>query len=506
MGRYSGPNGQSSVASKWYLLSLMGWSLVLMLAAFHVVFGELSTAHEYVRGQSVWALLVACLSLKDGAMLLMMQSADVTRKYIAAWQFVLWISAAIVLTMTHRAPFRVASNGYFAVWLGAASAVALAFEEFQQALTATTPLKATAVYTACGFVLLVDSSEFIGEGDPFTCGNAFTGIGGRDCSGGLASFAFVYGLMSMCFGILLMLLMYVHAGTPPTTSVLAPLIIRLRSTLATLAAFVVDGPIRIVASYKLTPLKGVGTFLLAFAISAALSLTYFFPPYSDLDNGFVACWLSVSSAAMLLQEPPQVAEVEEPRNLAVITTISGDAAAAELGVSGLDDPSRRSLQVQVPAERPSKRLLQRTHSGETRPPFITVLGLACILVVIAAAERLNGPRHEGVANGVSSADGEAVYALVSCAITLIVLMVRYVLLEMKMLPMDDNKAYIVRVSMSSLVAVLWTIAALLLTFVGPFVDVGNGYVATVAAFGGSIALVLDDIKVQSVLLASRPLQ
>ena len=115
MGRYSGPNGQSSVASKWYLLSLMGWSLVLMLAAFHVVFGELSTAHEYVRGQSVWALLVACLSLKDGAMLLMMQSADVTRKYIAAWQFVLWISAAIVLTMTHRAPFRVASNGYFAV-------------------------------------------------------------------------------------------------------------------------------------------------------------------------------------------------------------------------------------------------------------------------------------------------------------------------------------------------------------------------------------------------------
>lgn len=232
---------------------------------------------------------------------------------MAAWQLILWLSAAIVLTMTYRAPFRVASNGWFATWLGAASAVALALEEFQKAVTATTPLKAVAAYTGAGLVLLADSSQYLGRDDPFVCANRYTGVT-HACAAGLANFAFAYGLLSSFFGLCLALLMYVHAGTPPSSPLLAPLVGRVRGALQFPAAIVIDGPMRVVSGAKITPLKVLGGFLLAFAVSAALALTYFFPPYADIDNGFVACWLSVGASALLLQEPPQVAEIStEPR-------------------------------------------------------------------------------------------------------------------------------------------------------------------------------------------------
>ena len=45
----TGPNGNASAASKRYLLLLMGWGLVLLLASLHVAFDELSNESHYVR-------------------------------------------------------------------------------------------------------------------------------------------------------------------------------------------------------------------------------------------------------------------------------------------------------------------------------------------------------------------------------------------------------------------------------------------------------------------------
>ena len=91
-------------------------------------------------------------------------------------------------------------------------------------------------------------------------------------------------------------------------------------------------------------------------------------------------------------------------------------------------------------------------------------------------------------------------------LTLAILAVRYIVVDMKAAPLDDNREYVVRVSTSALLCTMWTVSAILFTFVGPFVDIGNGYVATAASLGGSVAMLLDDFTVQSLLLASRPLE
>jgi len=510
--RYSGPNGQASATSKRCVTSLMVCALVLLLASMHVVFGELSFhSSHYVRGQSVWALIVSCLALRDGSMLLMMQSADVVRKYVAGWQLLLWLATAIVVTATYRAPFQVASNGYFAVWLGTASAATFALEEFQQAVTAATPYKATATYTAAGLVLIIESSQFLGQfdenTDKFACINLYSGVL-DECSSAMVGLGVAYGTITFAVGLGLMILMYVHAGQPPSHPLVAPAFVRLRTCLEPAASFLLNGPMMELYGLKLTPLKALGAFLVAFAIAIALCLTYFFPPFTDIDNGFLACWISVASAALLLQDPPQdPTDIEQPRNLAVITTISGDAAAAELGVTDIDHRASVALdegRPNVAAERPSKKLLPAT-GAQAKLPLVAVLAISTFLVMIAAADRLGGER-EGVAAGVVDAEGECTWALICCALTWAILLVRYAIVDYKIIQLDDNNEYLVRASLSSVLAGMWTISAIVLTFIGPFLDTGNGYIATAAAFGASVALVLDDFAVQSILLASRPLQ
>lgn len=99
--------------------------------------------------------------------------------------------------------------------------------------------------------------------------------------------------------------------------------------------------------------------------------------------------------------------------------------------------------------------------------------------------------------------GASVWAIVCSALTLLLLVGRYAIIDLRFPPLDDQKDYVVRTSIAVMLTALWAISAVVLTFIAPFVDTGNGYVATVGAFGFAVALLLHESAVQSVVIARR---
>ena len=421
----------------------------------------------------IGALLVAVLTLRDAMMILTMPHADTTRSYIAYCLAILWL--VIVLITTVHASFEVAGNGYFSAWLGLSAAVVLLLEEKQRALAVSPHVRAAASYTAAGLLLVIESAQYAFKSSAsFACVNAALGVP-TVCSSGLAGFAIAYGVVSVVFGASLLVLMVMHKGDASTSGSRLPA--ALRVPLANVAALVLDGPPVVVGGLKIVPFRVLTGLLLVLSLATALSLTYFFPPYTDLGNGFLACWVSVCSAAMLLRGDP-LAELDKPTladNLAVMSTITSDAAAAELGVPTVDAGAAGS--------RPTNHLLPPTPG---KPPLASALAIAAGLVVVAGVDRLD--------DEFADLHAECMWAIVCGSLTLLALLVRAAIISGQPVQLDEYTMWAARAYLAGVLTAVWAASVLVLTFIGPFVDTGNGYVATWAAFGCAVALVLDETK------------
>ena len=302
-------------------------------------------------GAGIWSLMVAFITLRDTAVLAFMTSQDASRKITASLLVLLWLLTTIATTI--EGPFRAAGNGYFAVWFGLASAALLALEELEKTLAADVHFVSAAVYTTAGVVLGFDSAPFLlnaadyyyleanpnfptvmpappplPPSAPTSATNATNSTAdnfglrrlsalptlmmrtgpdlpgassGFPCNDGIASvtdlpnsiapqhyctkfdsnWAFAYGVVSAALGALLLLLLAVKANAVP--SIARPV----DKFLASLADFI-EFEMRM---YKIniTGLQIYGAFCLSLAVAAGITLTYYFPPFSNIDDHADGC-------------------------------------------------------------------------------------------------------------------------------------------------------------------------------------------------------------------------
>ena len=116
LSRKSGHNGGAGEKSKAAVASMIGWSVVLLIASLHVVGGSTPDAHTK-RGPAVFAIVVSVVTIRDAVFLLTMNSLDFTRKAGAILLVVLWLATVIVTTIPYNMTFAAAGNGFFAVCL-----------------------------------------------------------------------------------------------------------------------------------------------------------------------------------------------------------------------------------------------------------------------------------------------------------------------------------------------------------------------------------------------------
>jgi hypothetical protein len=447
--------------------------LTLLFASMRIVFSS-STAAAYGpsppppsasgqgscsyagSGAAIWSLMVAFVTLRDAGVLASMRTADVSRKITAAILLGLWLLTAIATTI--EGPFAAAGNGWFAIWFGLIAAFCFALEEFGRAMPTQTHLAYAVLHTASGLVLAADALPYLWEPA------MQVGIPNH----GLSNYAFAYAVSAVLLGGGLALLLAAQAGAlpPPLVAVLDK------------ASGCLTTDCRVLAC-NVTGLKVFAIVLLANALTAAIVLTYYFLPYTQLSNGFLACWFSVGASASLLRDEPPPPDPTPPTQLAVVTTVSGDVAAAEI-TRDIDAPPGGGAQGGTAA---ADSTPVETSAPATRPPFAAGLAVCSVLVIIAAADRFE-------ANQLNGMGGEAVIALAVPCLTMLLVLLRAWIVHTR--PRDAT-------FVSAFISVLWLAAALLLTFERhpsapqlPFVDAGNGYIATWLALICALQVTFND--------------
>jgi len=376
-------------------------------------------------------------------------------------------------------------QSFFAVWLGLVSCVWLAIEETQRRLAASVYFNATAVYTGAGLLLWVETCQFLKAAPPGHLRH-------------LAGFAFAYGMLTFLFGAFLLDLMLIREEKRMFYH-----IPKLKPCLKRTATWLFDGPSITFLDIKITPLRCVAVVLTAFAIAAALGLTYYFDPYTSVDNGYLACWISVIAAAFLIsQDTPPLPPPPTPESLATVTTISSDVEAAELGVPSAAEAAGENSSLEEPSHTPQEQEPPPANEEPpplAAPPIVTMLGLASGLLIIAAAHKLSvdvvanatSPCSLGIALGIGNVTGECVWAIVVGSVTLAAILLRATMLYSHLIN-SPLAVWWWRVLVAGLLALMWLSAALALTFVGPFLDTGNGYFAVWAGMVCAVALLLQE--------------
>uniref|UniRef100_A0A7S2D7V1 Transmembrane protein n=1 Tax=Haptolina brevifila TaxID=156173 RepID=A0A7S2D7V1_9EUKA len=472
---------------------MIGWSIVVFIAAMHVVVPTVRDGSS-ISGEAIWALIVSIVTFRDASFMLVMEMKDRTRKASSVLLVIVWLITVVVTTID--APFTMAGNGFFAVWLGLTASCVITLEEFEKNLANSPIFNAAAVYAISGLVLWVETAQYIGH---------------PSYEQSYAIFALVYGLITMLFGwSICELLLYREETT------LFYHWSKLTPCMQNIASALFDGPSQTVFDIVITPLKCIALFVTAFAVAAALALTYYFPPYTTVDNGYLAAWASVIAAAFLMTEdaPPKVSRTPTRDELAVITTISGDVEAAQLGVPDARGPAygghEQSSFEEAPAPEPATprvTVIKAPHKW----PTATMLGLSSFLLILAAAHMLSDECNPALnpnttipagcgmtsitatttANGISTTEGEKIWAIVVGGVSILALVLRAILLYSKGIK-NQNTLWWVRVCTAALLALSWLAAALVLTFVGPFLDTGNGYFAAWAGLICAVSLFLEE--------------
>jgi len=217
-----------------------------------------------------------------------------------------------------------------------------------------------------------------------------------------------------------------------------------------------------------------------------------------------------------MTEEPEAKPDPTKTNPAVVTPITSDLEAAELGVpseatygttyggssggytsQGSSSPDYDSMKtVEYSAEAPNEASPQAT--TEVKPPakfpMATMLGIASFLTVLASAHRLDSDSASAVvstASGVGSTSGEDIWGIVVGSVSLFFLLMRAIILYVKIVQ-QTTRLWYTRVAMGWLLVLMWFFAAILLTFVGPFLVTGNGYFAAWAGAICSVALLLQE--------------
>jgi len=502
-------NAGASVASKRYLLYLCACALVMLFSAFHVVFGQTAAERASLEGDgklgaAIWSLMVSFVTLRDVVVLLAMRSADVSRKITAALLVVLWLLTAIATTI--EGPFEAAGNGYFAAWMGLAFAFLLALEEFERTLSASGHFNAALLFSFAATVLLADAAKYLARTDValycpgskglvVLCPANYKGNEAtpgflcsakpdaplleipepRFCQKALANFGFAYGITAMPLGALLVAALLSKSGALAVGGRLA---IALGKINACLGA---EGRL---FGLPLTGLRLVAGLLLAYALGAALTLTYNFPPYGDIDNGFIASWLSVIGAAMLFRDEPAITTARP--TVGVASEIS--SVDAPLPGSGASDEERADSAAGGGSSAPTD-----APAPPTKPPYAWCLGLFALLLLIAVFDRMD----DSIAAGLG---GESVYGIFCGCLSFAMLLARLALIA-KPKP-NERTAVTIRLVLAAGVALCWLAAALVLTFVGPFQDVGNGYLAVWAGLVCALCLAFEEKQTRDLTGAS----
>ena len=129
----------------------------------------------------------------------------------------------------------------------------------------------------------------------------------------------------------------------------------------------------------------------------------------------------------------------------------------------------------------------------TKPPYAWCLGLFALLLLIAVFDRMD----DSIAAGLG---GESVYGIFCGCLSFAMLLARLALIA-KPKP-NERTAVTIRLVLAAGVALCWLAAALVLTFVGPFQDVGNGYLAVWAGLVCALCLAFEEKQTRDLTGAS----
>ena len=481
-------------------------------------------------GASIWALMVSIISLKDCFLLLTM-SEPTARRMAVSFLVLLWLLTAVATTI--EGPFRAGGNGFFGVWMGLATSCFIALEEFERQLTATPHFVAACLYSSSTLVLMVCAGAYLAfpattyycpmpssfnyyvkpclSTDPgavlgFPCGGAFSLERARIleafgasfpsaalCPKGLSNFAFAYGLTGTLLGLALVALLIgrdnvsvLGMGPPP------PSLVALGKRLLGEPAAATEEAASLPPRSSSSGLRPYGAMLLVYSLAAALALTYYFPPFSHLDNGFLAAWVGVAAAGLLLRDDKRLAAAAATEGGAVgggaagATQQTGGAAgsasdessygASAAGAQGGGRPLAMLPAAQLATLLPSK------------PPYAACLFVASLLLMIASGYRWNYAVFMGE-------HGNVAWAMACGIITLACLGGR-ALVTANATCATSEIGLLTRLMLALVLAICWLFAALVLTFFGPFTDVGNGYLATWGGMLCSWGLAFDEFTVR----------
>lgn len=455
-------------------------------------------------GAAIWALMVGVITLRDVVVLFAQRSADMSRNIVAGILVLLWLLTAIATTL--EGPFEYAGNGYFAVWFGLIAACLFALECVSRAtFQPSYHFACAALYTGSAVVIVVETWPFFfhtaslgyycaSADSPLImpCHSNSTGaMLGYGCTGtfdaakrlGLApgwtpltpesfcsasmyTYAFVYGLTAALAGGLLVLVLgqQLFAFLPSLADVDIPNPLK-----GVGEKLFKDGCCSPLLGIRFTALRLIAGFLLLYSIIAALVLTYWFPPYMTIDNGFLGCWMGVAATALLMRDEPTVPEVRSPRELEVVSTLSGDdlAAITEDGRSPIGGPitsadgggssANDAADAPPPMETPP-------------PPWATGVAVTSILLLIAALERY--PEGKLV-----NRHGLLAWAIFCSCLAPLLLLARWAL------SFSEKPTATARTAISAASALHWLLTAIVLSQPYepgsnvPFADAGNGWLA-----------------------------
>ena len=134
--------------------------------------------------------------------------------------------------------------------------------------------------------------------------------------------------------------------------------------------------------------------------------------------------------------------------------------------------------------------------------YVCCLSLSSFLLLVAAA-------HATGRSAASNLSGEDTWAILCPILSMTCLLIRSAVLRygLHLGPITyycGKEMYTVRLCLSGYLACSWVSAAFVLTFIGPFTEVGNGYIAAYAGMASAIGLLMEEHEARRKAMEAGP--